>query len=270
MHTVQSIYSSIVSSYPQLFPEERDDILATLEELEKRYGVDFFDQKTTLQNVLRLTGMKYHAIKCAYQGILEENADIKKSTVQIETSLNAVSEKIDHLLKIQKGFPDYPVTHLSSEEESAIAVEICGSASGNTVIETGGNVGDLILNDLCTLYYLMPTKKDPEMTNKKKYSALIGEFKPGFTEEDYDLITTNARDIAKLLNLRMTDPLNFDNYLVFAIHTVDKTIEVLEATIGTEEGDDDSMARNSLEMFKAIRKMMTENKGQILRRKRPH
>lgn len=267
MHTVQSIYSSIVNKHPHLSAEELDDILATLEELEKRYGKDYFDQKTTLQNVLRLTGMKYQAIEGVYRGILEENTDHHDSMTQIKTNLKVVSVKADRLLAIQNSFPDYPVTHLSPEEERAVAVEICESASGKTVIKNGDSVGDLILTDPGTLYYLMPTQKEPEMTKKnRKYSALLGEFKPGFTEEDYDLFTESAQDAAKSLNLKMTDPFNVDSFFAFLVGSVNMAIKETEKINQEADTEDGGTIERTLTFLKASRDLFTSDKDQLLKK----
>jgi hypothetical protein len=264
MSILRSCYTHnyLKGEHPELSPEELDDILATVEELARRYGDFFFDQKTTLPNVLRLTAMKYIVIKNVLNAIISgEQPAVQQQVRWAKKQIGIVSKKLDELREIQSQYPDYPVTHLSPEEETAKAIEICESKLGKSIIAAGGILEELVLSDLSVIYYLFPTKKEKPM----KYTALLKEFKPDFDDADYIVITEGARDTAKILKLRMTDPLNVDNFFAFLIRSVDVSIKATEEILEGLDENSRKMSENIISLFKASRSLFTDNKEQLLK-----
>jgi hypothetical protein len=153
-HTVTSLSSTIFQKFSFLTAGQQDDISASLEELEKRYGSDFFDLPITLQGVIRLVGNKF----VFFQGPAEEMIAEKKSASDVawaEKALEEVKIKISDLKDLQSSFPNYPETGLDVLEERKLCVKISNqSFLGRIVILSGGTLGDLILTDPSVIYYL--------------------------------------------------------------------------------------------------------------------
>ncbi len=158
MHTIQTIYDSIAKDHPQLSAEHLDDILATLEELEKLFGAEYFNQATTLQNVIRLVGLKFEVTNGILFDMIEEelHGDVELLDWAMRNKVK-VSNKIEALKKLQGSFPDYPNTHLNPFVEKLLTLTITTmTKKGNSVIMKGNSVGDLIIADPENMYYLMP------------------------------------------------------------------------------------------------------------------
>jgi hypothetical protein len=156
MSTSRSLYSKITKKI-LLSPSHKKDILDTLEYLENSFGKEYFDQPTSLQNILRLTAVKFTFAHNRLEDELKTHFRGDQTYILwAKMNFLGVESKIKGLQKIRSQFPDYPQTHLAPEAENTISTDLCESPAGRTVIETNGLIRDLILADPKTLYYLWP------------------------------------------------------------------------------------------------------------------
>lgn len=114
VHTVSSISDQIFQSFPYLTSGQKDDILALLEEFEKMYGVDFFDGQMTVQNAVRLTGLKYIAARDVLMSLTAEVLhDILALHPLLETQ-DKVFKKLEVIAKV------YEIADLTAENKFQI------------------------------------------------------------------------------------------------------------------------------------------------------
>lgn len=124
MHTLDSVSQSIFKNFPDLSPEEKDDILASLEEFAKQYGPNFFNEKLNLVNAIRITSFKYILARNILADVTGENLHDVLMLHPLLEMQEPVFKKIDLLHKIKDRFPDYPETNLSAEEEKSLIIQI--------------------------------------------------------------------------------------------------------------------------------------------------
>ncbi len=156
IHTVGSISDKIFQKFPQLTTAQKDDILALLEELEKSYGVDFFDEKVSVQNALRLTGLKHITARDVLMALVQENLhDIVALHPYLEMQ-EEVFKKIDYLTEIKNSFPDYPETGLSDLGVIDTVYKIADLTPENKIqICCHQAIGEMISVNPKLIYYFM-------------------------------------------------------------------------------------------------------------------
>lgn len=156
IHTIGSISNKIFQNFPNLTPAQKDDILALLEEFEKMYGADFFDEKITVQNALRLTALKYLTARDVLIDMTQENLHNILALHPLLEIQEKVFKRIDTLKKIQKSFPNYPETGLSDLKTIAKVYEIADLTIKNKVQICGLEcIGEMIQVNPKLIYYFM-------------------------------------------------------------------------------------------------------------------
>lgn len=155
-HTVDSISDKVFQNFPKLTPAQKDDILALLEELREKYGVDFFDAKMTVQNALRLTGLKYLTARDVLMDKTKENLHDILALHPLLKMQEEVFKKIDTLKDIQKSFPNYPETGLNDLGVITKVYEIADLTVKNRFqICSLESIGEMIKENPKLIYYFM-------------------------------------------------------------------------------------------------------------------
>lgn len=151
---VNSISEKIFAKFPQLTAEQKDDILALLEEFEKRYGEDFFTEKLDLVNCMRITGLKYITTRDVLMELTHENIhDILVLHPLLEMQ-EVVFKKIDLLHEVKNSFPKYPTTDLSKEEEFELVIKVADLNKENlTQLKQELTIGDMLIANPKIFYY---------------------------------------------------------------------------------------------------------------------
>ena len=151
-----SVSRQIFHNFPSLNPDQRDDVLALLEELEKRYGVDFLDQELTLLNAVRITGLKYITARDVFMNLTGENVHDIIALHPILEAQEPVFQKIDLLHEVKDSFPEYPTTTLSSKEEMELVIRVADLNHQNLFqLGLGKSIGEMIIANPKLIYYFM-------------------------------------------------------------------------------------------------------------------
>lgn len=96
---------------------------------------------------------------------------------------------------------------------------------------------------------------------KRKYFAIIQEFKPGSDDHDYNTMLKMARQLSKSMKIKLTDPFDVDHFIDYS----EKAINFVISMVSKLDIKNDPSARAYLTHLKSKRAGWISGKDQMIK-----